>query len=375
MRKTITFLFMLLMAGITIAWAQTATVKGTVSDVSGAHLPGVTVQVKGTQTGALTDVNGNYSVNAAPGATLVFSFIGFASKEVPVTGATINVTLEDNTTGLNEVVVVGYGTQKKAVVTGAVAQVRAADMQDQQITRIDDALQGRAAGVFIVQQSGAPGAAPNVFVRGSNSLTNSSPLYVIDGVIWDNGGYDLVNPNDVESIDVLKDASAAIYGSRASNGVILITTKKGKMGAPKITYDFYYGQQQVIKKIALANATQYAQLRNESVTNDGGTAPFTNPSQFGVGTNWQDQIFQTAPIESHTLSLSGANETSSYYTSFGYLDQKGIVLPDISDYKKATIKVNSILKPKKWLTLGENFNYAYIRSTSTFIPTTNLAVR
>jgi len=239
-------------------------------------------------------------------------------------------------------------------------------MQDQQITRIDDALQGRAAGVYVAQSSGAPGSQPSVAIRGSNSLNNNSPLYVIDGVVWDNGGYDLVNPNDVESVNVLKDASAAIYGSRASNGVILITTKKGKMGKTKVTYNGYYGTQDVTKKIQLANASQYATLRNEAVTNDGGAAPFSNPAQYGTGTNWQDAIFNAAPIQSHSLAISGASETSSYYSSLGYLDQHGIVDPDASDYKRVNIKFNSTYTPKKWLTFGENFSYAYIRSTTTY---------
>jgi len=367
MRRTITFILVLLLSGASIAFAQNITVKGNVTDKTGGGLPGVTVKVKGAQTGTVTDLKGNYSIAVAGNSTLVFSYVGYINKEVAVNNQPIlNVSLDYNNTGLDEVIVVGYGTQKKAVVTGAIATVSSADMQDQQITRIDDALEGRAAGVFVTQSSGSPGAGPSIAIRGSNSLTNNSPLFVIDGVIWDNGGYDLVNPNDVESINVLKDASAAIYGSRASNGVILITTKKGKLGAPKLTYDFYYGSQDVTKKLQLANATQYATLRNEAVTNDGGTAPFANPAAFGVGTNWQDVIFNTAPIQSHTLAVSGASETSSYYSSLGYLDQKGIVSPNASDYKRMNIKVNTTFTPKKWIVFGENFTYAYTRSTTFF---------
>jgi len=367
MRRTITFLLFFLLSGITIAFAQSINVKGNVTDNSGAGLPGVTVKAKGSATGTVTDINGNYSISVSANGTLSFSYIGFTAKDVAVANQSkINVVLDASSTGLDEVIVVGYGTQKKAVVTGAIASVTAADLKDQQITRIDDALQGRAAGVFVVQSSGAPGAGPSIAIRGSNSLSNNSPLYVIDGVVWDNGGYDLVNPNDVESIDVLKDASAAIYGSRASNGVILITTKKGKAGKPKVSYDAYYGTQSVIKKLALANASQYAALRNQSKTNDGGTAPFADPSVYGVGTNWQDQIFNSAPIQSHTLAVSGGGETSTYYTSLGYLDQKGIVDPNASDYKRVNIKINATFTPKKWLTFGENFTYAYARSTTFF---------
>ena len=367
MRRTITFLLIFLLSGLSFAFAQNINVKGTVTDNTGAALPGVTVKVKGATTGTVTDVNGHYAISVASNGSLLFSYVGYATKEVAVANqSTVNASLSANSTGLDEVIVVGYGTQKKAVVTGAIASVSAADLQDQQITRIDDALQGRAAGVFVVQSSGAPGAGPSIAIRGSNSLTNNSPLYVIDGVVWDNGGYDLVNPADVESIDVLKDASAAIYGSRASNGVILITTKHGKAGKPKTTYSAYYGTQSVIKKLSLANASQYAALRDQSITNDGGTAPFANPSQYGVGTNWQDVIFGSAPIQSHTLGFSGGNDYSTYYTSLGYLDQKGIVEPDNSDYKRVNIKVNATFTPKKWLTYGENFSYAYTRSTTFF---------
>ena len=376
MRKTITILFFILLSGISVALAQNITVKGTVSDKTGAPLPGVTVTIKGTQNGTVTDVNGAYKLSVAANGTLDFSFVGYSSKSVAVANSPfINVTLEDNTTGLNEVVVIGYGTQKKATVTGATSTVTSADLKDQQITRIDDALQGRAAGVLVVASSGAPGAGPSVVIRGVNSFGNTSPLYVIDGVIWDNGGYDLVNPNDVESVTVLKDASAAIYGSRASDGVILITTKQGKQGTPKITYDFYYGTQNPIKKLALTDASQYATLRDESTQNAwldthtslaGYTAPFANPASYGTGTNWQDELFSSAPIQSHNLSISGATETSNYFTSLGYLDQEGIVDPSASDYKRMNIRVNATFKPKKWLTFGENFTYAYTRSTTFF---------
>ena len=367
MRKTITFLFILLLSGMSVAFAQNITVKGTVSDKTGAPLPGVTVKIKGTQEGTLTDINGAYTIKAPGTATLSFSFIGYNTKDVAVNNLnTVNITLTDITTGLNEVVVIGYGTQKKATVTGAISSVSADDLKDQQITRVDDALEGRAAGVLVTQSSGAPGAGPNVLIRGQNSYGSSAPLYVIDGQIWDNGGYDAINPNDVESIQVLKDASAAIYGSRASNGVILITTKKGKEGAPKITYDFYYGTQSVTKKLKLADATQYATLRNEAATNDGSAAPFADPSSFGTGTNWQNEIFGNAPIMQQNIAVSGGTDKSNYYTSLAYLDQKGIVTPNSSDYKRMNLRINSSFKPKKYLTYGENFEYTYTRSTTFF---------
>lgn len=371
MRKTITFLIIFLLSG-SIAFAQNA-VRGIVSDKTGSPLPGVTVKVKGTQNGTQTDANGHYSINAAGDATLVFSYIGYVTQEVPVNGRTsLNVVISDAATGLNEVVVIGYGTQKKATVTGAISSVSAEDLKDQQITRLDDALQGRAAGVIVSQSSGAPGSAPKILVRGANSFlkngtdgSSQDPLYVIDGTIWDNGGYDAIDPNDIESIQVLKDASAAIYGSRSSNGVILVTTKKGKLGAPKLTYDFYYGTQNVAKKLQLANASQYAMLRNEALTNDGGAPKFSN-TDLGVGTNWQDEIFGSAPIMDNHLQLSGATETANYFVSLGYLDQKGIVTPQYSDYKRMNFRVNTSFQPKKYIKIGENFEYTYTRSTTNF---------
>lgn len=344
-------------------------VVGKVLDAKGEPIIGASVTEKGTTNGITTDINGNFKLNVAgPQSILVINFVGYTPKEIVVGAQTnITVTLLDDIKSLNEVVVVGYGTQKKATVTGAISGFKAADIQDQQVTRVDDALQGRTTGVNVVQSSGAPGSAPTVLIRGTTSRLNSNPLYVIDGVIVDNGGIDNINPNDVESIDVLKDASAAIYGSRASNGVILITTKKGKTGAAKITYNGYYGVQGPVNKPELTDASQYATLRNESAANDGNAAIFANPSQYGKGTNWQDAIFSnSAKIQNHNLSISGANDQANYYVSFGYLDQQGIMEPSISDYKKFTFTSNTSFKLKKWLTVGENATYSYTHSANSF---------
>jgi TonB-linked SusC/RagA family outer membrane protein len=350
-------------------------VTGKVVDQTGQTVIGASVLEKGTNNGTTTDINGNFKLNVTnENAVLVIAYIGFNSQEIAVGSQTvINVTLVENVTKLNEVVVVGYGTQKRGSVTGAISSVKASDLQDQQLTRIDDALKGRTAGVNVVQSSGAPGAAPVVRVRGTTTINNSNPLYVIDGVVVD-GGLDLVNPNDVESIDVLKDAAASIYGSRGSNGVIFITTKKGKQGPPKVSYNGYVGWQSTINRPELTNATQYATLRNQAVTNDFVpgpgkelTLPYINPAQYGTGTNWQDQIFSNgAKIQNHNLSISGANDKASYYTSFGYLDQDGIILSEISNYKKFTFTVNTSYKAKKWLTIGQNFTYSYTRNKNSF---------
>jgi len=342
-------------------------IKGTVTDDKGAPLPGASVIIKGRSKGVITNNNGEFSIDTQSGDVLVVSFIGFQTQEIKIGSQTnIEIRMSALNSGLNEVLVIGYGTQKKATLTGAISSVSSDDLKDQQVTRVDDALGGRAAGVVVTQSSGAPGSAPSIVIRGVNSLTNSNPLYVVDGQIWDNGGYDSINPNDIESIQVLKDASAGIYGSRSANGVILITTKKGKAGEPKLNYNFYYGSQTVANKLKLANATQYNQLRNQAVTNDGGTAPFANPSQYGTGTNWENEIFGTAPIMSQNLSVSGGTEKSSYFTSVAYLDQKGIVMPDYSDYKRVNFRVNTSFQPKKYIKFGENFNYNYTRTTTFF---------
>jgi TonB-linked SusC/RagA family outer membrane protein len=344
-------------------------VSGKVLDQTGQSVPGATILEKGTTNGVVADLNGNFKLSVAgPNSVLVVAFIGYSTQEVTVGSQTnITITLAETVKGLNEVVVVGYGTQKRSSVTGAISSVKASDLQDQQLTRIDDALQGRTSGVNVVQSSGAPGSAPTVRIRGITSIINSDPLYVIDGVVVDNGGIDNINPNDIESIDVLKDASAAIYGARASNGVVMVTTKKGKQGAPKISYNGYMGYQGPVSKVQLTNASQYATLRNEAVTNDGGTAPFANPSSYGTGTNWQNEIFSnSALIQDHNLSISGANDNANYYTSLGYLDQKGIVDPSISNYKKFNFTTNTSYKLKKWLTVGENFTYTYTRNQNNF---------
>jgi len=350
---------------ITEEAAAKVIITGKVTDNTGQPVPGATVTEKGTTNGITTGVDGGYKLSVAgPASVIVVQFIGYAKREIVVGDQTvINVVLTEDIKTINEVVVVGYGTQKRTTVTGAISSVKASDLQDQQVTRLDDALRGRVTGVSVVQSSGSPGSAPQIRVRGVTSRLNSDPLYIIDGVTVDNGGLDNINPNDIESMDVLKDASAAIYGSRASNGVIIVTTKKGKKGDAVISYNGYVGFQAPVSKVKLANATQYATLRNEAAANDGKTAIFPNPAALGTGTNWQDQIFSnSALIQNHNLNVSGATDKVTYYTSFGYLDQKGVIMPDISGYKKFNFTVNTTYKLKKWLTVGENFNYAYTKN-------------
>lgn len=343
-------------------------VKGKVVDATGIPLSGVSVAVKGNTTGTSTDAKGNFSLPvAAEDATLVFSYVGFTTEEVVVGKQTvINVTLNSLTSSLGEVVVVGYGTQKKSVVTGAISSVKASDLENQQIGRVEQALQGRTSGVTIASTSGAPGSASTVRVRGTTSLNGeaSNPLYVVDGVVVDIGGIDYLNPNDIESIEVLKDAaSAAIYGARSSAGVILVTTKKGKAGNIRVNYNAYYGTQAPAKKLSLLNATDYAKLMNEQSANGGGPVIYPNPESLGKGTDWQSLIFNNhARIQDHEISMSGGGDKSTFYFSFGYFDQEGIVASDISNYKRYNIRLNSTHKIKRWLTFGENVGYSHIKS-------------
>ena len=276
--------------------AQRVTITGKVTLQSdGEMLPGVTVIEKGTTNGAVTDINGDYSINTPVGSTLVFSFLGFDSQEILVGNQSeINVSLAESSSDLEEVVV-GYGIQKKSVVTGAISSVKAADLENMPINRVEQALQGRTSGLTVAASSGQPGSASTIRIRGLTTLGNNNPLWVVDGVVVDNGGIGYLNQSDIESIEVLKDASSqAIYGARAAAGVILVTTKKGKAGEMRVNYHGYYGTSAPAKKLDLLNATQYATLRNESAVNAGNSPVFSDPSSYGEGTDWQDLIFTSA---------------------------------------------------------------------------------
>ncbi|WP_230679872.1 SusC/RagA family TonB-linked outer membrane protein [Pontibacter rufus] len=341
------------------------TVTGKVTSEQGEPLIGASVALKGSTTGAITNVNGAYSITVPDeGGTLVVSYIGFLTQEVPINDrSVINITLQTDAKALEEVVVVGYGTQKKSVVTGAISNVTASDIENQQVTRVEQALQGRTSGVTVVSSSGAPGASATVRVRGITTLNSNDPLYVVDGVII-NGGIDYLNQADIASIEVLKDAaSAAIYGTRGAAGVILVTTKKGQEGGIRVNYNAYYGTQAPVRKLDLLNATEYATLRNEASIANGGPIIYPDPRSLGEGTDWQDIVFEEdARIQNHELSISGGNDKSTFYTSFGYLDQEGIVAPQISNYKRYNIRLNSTHKLAKWITVGQNLGYSHIKS-------------
>lgn len=343
------------------------TVTGTVKDSNGDPMPGVTVSIPGTGTGTATDMNGQYSISVPEGSRLVFSFIGFVSQTVEVDGISpIDITLQEDISSLEEVVVVGYGTQKKSVVTGAISSIKASDLENQQIGRLEQALQGRTSGLTIASNSGAPGAAATVRVRGATSLNESAsnPLYVVDGVVVSGGGIDYLNPNDIASMEVLKDAaSAAIYGARSSAGVILITTKKGQSGEIRVNYNGYMGTQSPAKKLDLLNSQEYAGLRNEQALADNKKLVFENVNSLGEGTDWQDLIFnRNALVQNHEVSISGGSERSTFYSSFGFFDQEGIVASEISRFKRHNIRLNSSHKIKEWLTVGQTLGYSRTNS-------------
>jgi TonB-linked SusC/RagA family outer membrane protein len=320
----------LLFCLVSQGYAQSLRLTGKVTQkADGQALPGASVTVKGTTMGVVTDVNGNYSLNIPQGGgTVVVTFIGMTTIERKVTQAgQLNFTLEDNVNNaLNEVVVVGYGTQKVTNVSGAISTVKSADIQRQNPVRAEEAIQGRAAGVTVIQ-GGAPGSSATVIVRGINSYKGSSPLVVIDGVQQTLDDLNAVNPIDIESISVLKDASAtAIYGVKGGNGVIVVTTKTGKKNMKtEFTLNSSYGVQEIPRYIGVLNATEYGAMVNEGSVAAGGNVVFPDLSVLGVGTNWQKEVFKTAPLQQHNIGVRGGSETVTYFLAGGYTSQGGIV--------------------------------------------------
>lgn len=360
-------LFSLFMIQSGFAQAQSRAVSGNVtSAVDGMGIPGASVAVQGTKIGTTTDFDGNYKIEAKTGDVLVFSFIGFKSQKIAVgTQQSLNVTLQEETAELKEVVVIGYGSQRKTLVTNAVTQVSGENLVKTNTTNALQALQGQAAGLQITSTSGQPGEGLNVVIRGAGSTSGTSPLYVVDGILTGDIAY--LNNSDIESISVLKDAaSAAIYGSQASNGVILVTTKKGKRGAAgQITFDQYYGIQSVARKVDLLNATEYGVILNEAAVNSGKNPYFTNDqiAAMGSGTNWMDHMLtDNAATKNFSFGASGGSDTSVYSMSLSYLGQEGVVGgKDLSNYDRYNFRFNSEHKLyKDVVTLGENLSFAYI---------------
>lgn len=362
--KNLGFLILMLVFSATVN-AQ-ITVSGTVSDGSGP-IPGVNIIVKGTKTSTVSNFDGTYTLTAIPAnSTLVFSFIGYKPYEIAVNNKTkINALLEENLNDLKEVVVIGYGTAKRGDLTGAISSISSSAVTQSVATTIDQVLQGRAAGVQIQQNSGTPGGSSSVRIRGISSITGSNePIYVIDGVIIDGNSGSLninplagINPNDIASIDILKDASAtAIYGSRAANGVIIVTTKTGRKGDLTLNFDSYVGWQQMPKELQVLNLREYGTLKNTRA--DLGIVQrdpyFIRPELLGEGTNWQDELFQVGLIQSYNLSASGGSDTTTYALGMSYFDQEGTVIG--SSFDRLTLRGVIDSQVKKWLKVGVNMN-------------------
>ena len=347
------FVMMLLALFVSMAsYAQS--ISGTVTDDQGEPVIGASVVEKGKpQNGTITDYDGKFTIKVSAGTPIIISYVGYVTQEVKAAND-MKVTIKEDTQTLQDVVVIGYGVQKKSVVTASIAKVSAEDLEGKTRLRAEDALKGLAAGVNVTSSSGQPGSKSMIRIRGIGTINNSEPLYIIDGMPTDQNGMESVNPGDIESIEVLKDAaSGAIYGARAANGVILVTTKKGKLGKASINYNFSYGWQSAWKKRDVTGATDYAILQNERYVQNGMAPLYNDPYNLvdangeaikGFGTNWQDLLFNdNAPIQQHDLSISGASEKVNYYLSLGYISQEGIVGGNYgqSNYDRLTIRSNN----------------------------------
>jgi len=358
--------------------AQVTSITGTVLDAKSKEpLIGVSVVEKGTTNGTITNIDGKFTISTEVGSILTFNYLGYDSRDVAATSGEMLIELGESTELLDEVVVIGYGVQKKSVVTASISQVTADDLKNTAPVRVDNALQGLVSGVQVATTSGQPGAKAKVRVRGTGTINNSDPLYIIDGMPVD-GGIDYLNPSDIASIEILKDAaSGAVYGARAANGVVLVTTKSGAIGKTKVTYDFSYGWQRPWKERELLNATQYATLMNEASNYAEKGDKYPNPSQYGKGTNWQKETFNyDAPVQNHQVSVSGASEKMSYFLSLGFFEQEGIVGGDYgrSNYRRMSLRSNSSYtlfdesKERNWLKkliVGVNASYSRINNTTT----------
>jgi len=355
-------------------YGQEVSISGKVIDENGAPIPGATIVLKGTKTSEASDFDGKFQIKAPKDGVLTISFIGYKTIQESINGRTqLQVKMFSTSQDLNEVVVVGYGTQKKSVVTGAISSVKAKDIEKVPNGRIEQVLQGRVSGVTIAASSGQPGSASTIRIRGITTFGDggNNPLWVVDGVVVDAGGIGFLNQSDIESMEVLKDAaSAAIYGTRAATGVILVTTKKGKSGKIAVNYNGFAGVSSPEKTLDLLNATQYGTLLNEKSTAAGGAVLFPNLSALGKGTDWQKEIFNTNAFRySHELSISGGSDVSNFYASFGLQNQEGIVLSEISNYDKKNFRLNSTHHISKVFTFGQTLGFT--RQKSTGIGNTN----
>jgi TonB-linked SusC/RagA family outer membrane protein len=341
-------------------------VTGIVVDSKGEPLTGVTVLLKATSIGTITDVNGKFTLETGSksGPVLIFSYVGYDSQEVQITSQEeIRVVLVESNVMLNEVVVVGYGSQRKRDLTGSVSSVNTKELKTLPVPSIGDALQGRSAGVQVLS-AGAPGSNVTLRIRGTGTINNSDPLLVIDGVPA-NVSLNTISPDDIAGIEILKDASAAaIYGSRGANGVVLITTKKGAQERNTLEFKMFTGVQSVANRVEMLNASEFASLHNDMMTNNGQALnpDFADPAGLGAGTDWLDAIFRNAPIQNYTLAYSGGNANSHYYVSGAILDQQGIVAN--TGYKRYTVQFNSDSRVFDWLKFSNNLTLNHDVKTS-----------
>lgn len=360
MRKLLSLCLVFFILSQSNLFAQNARITGKVTDQDNAALPGVSILISGTSQGTVTDGEGNFVLNAPANGSLVFSFIGYESQTIAIDNrSTIDVRMSQESRSLGELVVVGYGTQKKTDVTGALSVVSTREFSQQPITRLDQVLQGRAAGVQVTQSNGAPGGDSRVRVRGANSvLGNNDPLYVIDGFVGAN--YSLLNPNDIESLQILKDAaSTSIYGSRGANGVVIITTKKGTKGI-KVSYEGQGSISNVIKTFDILPAGEFAQIVNARAAATGSNPPFTEAQVADFarngGTDWQDLVYRRGSGQQHQVTVSGGNEKTSFLISGNYVNQKGIV--ENSGFKRYVLRTNLNTQLHKNLSLRLNISGA-----------------
>ena len=383
MEKCKSFILTLLVSLLSVtAYAQEFVCSGTIVDDAGEPIIGASVFQKGSTKGAVSDFNGEFKLAQVPeGSVITVSYIGYKTVEAKAAAGMRIVMHEDNAT-LNELVVVGYGVQKKSVVTASIAKVGADELGMTAPVRMDNALKGLAAGVTVTSSSGQPGAAAQIRVRGIGTINNSDPLYIVDGMPIE-GGLDFVNPSDIESIEVLKDAaSGAIYGARAANGVVLVTTKSGKKGKVKVNYNFSYGWQSKWRKRDMLNATEYAVMMNEGYINAGMEPLYADPyhltdamgNTITDGTDWQDELFyDNAPVMNHDVTISGASDKVNYYLSLGYYTQEGIIGGnfDRSNYQRLSLRSNTkynvfdVAKERNWLNkldITVNLSYARVKS-------------
>ena len=355
-----TALFLLMCVPFALAQNQVK-VTGKVIDNLGESMIGVSILEKGTTNGVVTDIDGNYTLTVNQGATLVFSYVGYVTQELVANGGTLNVTLQEDTETLDEVVVVGYGVQKKSSVTGAISSVKTEDIENRSITRVEEALQGKTAVVQLLSTTSQPGSSPTIRIRGFSSNGTSDPLYVVDGLIVSD--LSSIDPNNIQSMEVLKDAaSAAIYGAQAGNGVVLITTKSGSQGTSSITYDFQYSISSLARRPKLLNSAEYFTQQKEAdptFTDANIQELIDNGTWDGVSsTDWYDVAFNASPSSHHTVTMQGANDKGSYFLSFNHLYDNGIIREDRDTYKRLSVMLNADYQIKPWLKVGTTANFA-----------------